>query len=253
VLTYLQEKLRALWDAFYAALLSQASASAQSSSAAPSAPAGPGGVSPVIGNEGASAEQPTLANPVSGPTRMAWSLWQTYGPTVVARGAALLSAASAAAQNPASTNQSPQLRGEVSGDTASTIERRRKLEAELAGLNSTADTTPVDTPPSNNAYPLAVSENLIQRKRTRTSSGGSSSSSQSRTQVSPPGAASVYLPADAPEDTNGKYERINREDVEGDPLLTGGAGSAGPSKDAGGGWFLGWGRTPSGYEKVKSE
>lgn len=249
--TYLQEKLRALWDAFYAALLSQASAS---SSAVPSAPPGPRGVAPGVGNEGASAQQPTLADPVSGPTRMVWSLWQTYGPTVVARGAALLSAASAAAQNPAPTNQSSPLRGEVSGDTASMIERRKRLEAELAALDLVANAAPLNTPPSNNSFPpLAVPENLIQRTRTRTPSGGSSSSSLSRTQVSQPGAASVYLPADAPEDTNGKYERINREDVEGDPLLTGGAGSASPSKDAGGGWFSGWNRNPSGYEKVKND
>ena len=63
----------------------------------------------------------------------------------------------------------------------------------------------------------------------------------------------MYLTADAPEDTNGKYERIDREDVEGDLLLTGGAGSASPSKDASGGWFSGWSRAPPGYEKVKSE
>lgn len=249
VLTYLQEKLRAIWDAFYVALLSQASTSAQSSSGAPVVPAGPGDVTP---GEGASAQQPTLADPVSGPTRMAWSLWQAYGPTVIARGGALLAAASAAAQNTAPSNQSAPLRGEVGGNTASTIERRRQLEAELAALNSAVAAPPVDTPPSNNAYPPPVvpRDDLVQRTRARTSSGESSSSSQSRTQFSPAGAASTYLTADAPEDTNGKYERIDREDVEGDPLVTGGAGS--PSKDVGGGWF-GWGRAPSGYEKVKSE
>jgi len=243
VLTYIQEKLRALWDAFYAALLSQASAS---SSAAPSGPAGPAGVPPGTGDERAMPQQPA-----SGPARMAWSLWQTYGPTVVARGAALLATASAAAQN-ASSNQSPPLRGEVSGDATSTGERRRRLEAELAVLNLATNDPPVDTPPSNNIYPpLDVSrENLVQRTRTRTSSGQSSSSSQSRTQVSLPGAESVYLTADAPEDTNGKYERIDRADVEGDLLLTGGAS---PSKDASGGWFSAWSRAPPGYEKVKSE
>lgn len=245
MLIYIQEKLRALWDALYAALLSQASAS---SSVAPSGPAGPGGVPTGTGDEGALPQQPA-----GSPARMAWSLWQTYGPTIVARGAALLATASAAAQN-ASSNQSPPLRGEASGDTASTGERRRRLEGELAVLNSATNNPPVDTPPSNNIYPLDVSrENLVQRARTRTSSGESSSSSQSRTQVSLPGAESMYLTADAPEDTNGKYERIDREDVEGDLLLTGGAGATSPSKDASGGWFSAWSRAPPGYEKVKSE
>ena len=73
----------------------------------------------------------------------------------------------------------------------------------------------------------------------------------------------MYLPADAPEDTNGRYERIDHEDLdadEDDALLSPTTKVAySPTREtpAGGGWFGGWGRggaaAPSTSEKHKSE
>lgn len=61
-----------LWD-HVASTLSQSSSSTQPP------PGGP-----------ASAQPPTLADPVSGPAQLVGNLWRTYGPSIIAGGAALL-------------------------------------------------------------------------------------------------------------------------------------------------------------------
>ena len=82
--TYLQERVRMLWDHI-------ASTLSQSSNANPP-PGGP-----------ASAQPPTLADPVSGPSQLIGSLWRTYGPSIIAGGATLLRQSG---QNPTS-NEAP--------------------------------------------------------------------------------------------------------------------------------------------------
>ncbi|KAI0032054.1 TB2/DP1, HVA22 family-domain-containing protein [Vararia minispora EC-137] len=67
---FLQDKARAAWDSVAASTQQQQQA----------APAHTPAMAP-----------PTMSDPVSGPTAMLGSLWRTYGPAVVASGAALLS------------------------------------------------------------------------------------------------------------------------------------------------------------------
>lgn len=80
---------------------------------------------------------------MSGPAQMLGSLWRTYGPVIVAGGAALLK------QAPAGTAAAPQGSGEGDrafmsppsgpsrlGSTQSVLERKKQLEAELAALQN---------------------------------------------------------------------------------------------------------------------
>jgi hypothetical protein len=258
-----------MWDALYASLLQNAQFQSRAPSGSSAGPVAPGIGLPL---EGSAAQQPTLNDPVSGPTRMAWALWQTYGPTIVTRGTALLAAASAAASANANANTNANARPAETyefhpfpspplptshddlPDTASVLERRRQLEEELASL-ALPGVEPVVTPPSSNAYPPRVTQPVARRTpSTSTSNSSSPSGSGSSGALSSPskqenitraaGAASVYLSA-AP-DATGRYERIDREDAE-EPVAL--PSSANP----GGGWLGMWGRSYSGYEKVKDE
>lgn len=223
VFVFLQEKLRALWDALYAGLLNQAAAAAPPPNAPP--PGGPGG-----------SAQPTLADPVSGPAGLVFSLWQSYGPTIVMKGTALLAAASANASAAAAHVAPPPPVRASSSDS-------RQFKDELAAPYAQAD-----MPPANNAslqHPGRGDEPAI--RRTRTSSRWEDEEGNAR---QPPIAASMYLPEGAPStDPTGRYERVNHEDAEGDPLLSPGGG---PRSTGGGGWFGGWG-VGGGYEKVKND
>jgi len=88
---------------------------------------------------------PTLADPASGPAQLLTGLWNSYGPGVVASGAAVLKHVMA----PAVQQRPPLRRGGdlttptgstitrdagASGSSRSVLERRRQLEAELAAL-----------------------------------------------------------------------------------------------------------------------
>ena len=77
---------------------------------------------------------PTTHDPVSGPAQLVAGLWSTYGPGLLASGAALLTQAQAsAAQAAANANASAQAsRGSRSRGGAA--DRRKQLEAELASL-----------------------------------------------------------------------------------------------------------------------
>lgn len=200
---------------------------------------------------------------------MAWGLWQTYGPTIVAKGAALVAAASAASANQAqNANRSrgvdsasasatgyvipdtPPASSSSASDTASVLERRRQLEAELASL-PLPSTIPVLTPAANNAYPPRAPGSESESARRRVASGSSSSSESlsapSSTNVleglTTVGAASVYLSANP--DSTGRYERISREDADTED-------ESPKTPPAATGWF-GWGRSNSGYERLKNE
>lgn len=227
VFVFLQEKLRAAWDALYAGLLNQAATAAPPANAPP--PGGPGG-----------SAQPTLADPVSGPAGLVFSLWQSYGPTIVMKGTALLAAASANASAAAAhVAPPPPVRASSSSSDP------RQFRDELAAPYAQAD-----IPPANNSslqLPGRGDEPTI--RRTRTSLGFEDEEGNAR---QPPIAASMYLPEGAPStDPTGRYERVNHEDAEGDPLLSPGGGPRIPS---GGGWFGGWGLGGhGGYEKVKTD
>ena len=83
------------------------------------------------------AQPPTMADPASGPAQLLGGLWRTYGPTVVASGAALLrqSAQTSAAGGTALMNQFTSSAADNGGAQSSSLaDRRRQLEAELASL-----------------------------------------------------------------------------------------------------------------------
>ena len=101
------------------------------------------------------AQPPTMADPVSGPAQLLGGLWRTYGPGILASGAALLHSQTpqtapasggasllsgfAAAAPPA---QRPSMSGVQRATTQSVFERRRQLEAELASLPPTDELRP---------------------------------------------------------------------------------------------------------------
>ncbi len=184
---------------------------------------------------------------------MAWGLWRTYGPSVIAHGTTLLTAATTAAaasnvvqggvqfieasttvqthvQVPTRSTPETRRRGvgysaEPDDDENSLIESRRRLEAELAPLPSSSASS------GNQSYPPPPP------------SSSSSSGSEEVTLVSGGVASSVYC-----EDENGgRYEKIDREDVSNETSTTSPASPSG----GGGGWF-GWGAS-KGYEKLKSD
>ncbi|KAL1672201.1 TB2/DP1, HVA22 family-domain-containing protein [Schizophyllum commune] len=80
---------------------------------------------------------PSLADPVSGPAALIGSLWSSYGPSIVASGAALLTQANRSSA-PAAPSRPPAAPrgGAAGGSTQSVLERRRQLEAELAALQA---------------------------------------------------------------------------------------------------------------------
>ncbi|KAI9056713.1 hypothetical protein FKP32DRAFT_1682147 [Trametes sanguinea] len=123
---------------------------------------------------------PTLNDPVSGPAQLFAGLWGTYGPGLLASGAALLrQAQTSAAQAAANANaQASNARRQSSAS-----DRRRQLEAELASLPpettgydvSSATSSPVfesvPMPPANNPSRNSSSGSL----RERSSSGNGKS------------------------------------------------------------------------------
>ncbi|KAK0451841.1 TB2/DP1, HVA22 family-domain-containing protein [Armillaria borealis] len=119
--SFVQARARALWDQISASVGQQSSAD----------PVAAGGEGP----------PPSLNNPVSGPAQLVTSFWRSYGPSIVASGAALLKQAT-----PAPTPTSSRI---SSGPTTrSVLERRRQLEAELAALPKVGESgSPLLSPP----------------------------------------------------------------------------------------------------------
>lgn len=216
---FIQERFRALWDA---------AANAASGAGAGTTPEGAqfaplGGQ----GQEGAGAP-PTLANPASGPAQLVGSLWRSYGPGIMASGAALMQSATAAAaarprNNPMTALNTPPGSSFRANETQSVYERRRQLEAELAAL-------PAELPiPAANNRPV-----------------------QSR------GSSSSDLGLRERTNSNGRFEEIEvPSDVEGYDTGNEGQGHATtrPGASSRVSWF-GWGAGPaekSAYERVKSD
>lgn len=130
VYTFIQTKARGLWE--------------QLSS---SAGIGPSPTS--VLNEGQGAP-PSLADPISGPTQLASTLWRSYGPSLLASGAALFNQATPAATS-STFSITPNSSGFSTSRPTSTavLERKRQLEAELAALQAseTASNGSDSTPP----------------------------------------------------------------------------------------------------------
>ncbi|KAF8336343.1 TB2/DP1, HVA22 family-domain-containing protein [Cantharellus anzutake] len=107
---FVQAKLRALWEYVSSSIINQASSSSPT---------------PYNGAQQQqhynSAQPPTFGDPASGPTQMAWNLWRTYGPSVIAQGSAVLAAATAAATARANTSGPGIEAPESAGSTSTNI------------------------------------------------------------------------------------------------------------------------------------
>ncbi|KAI0059944.1 receptor expression-enhancing protein 4 [Artomyces pyxidatus] len=209
IFTFLQERARALWE-HLAASVNQP---APSSTTVPAA----GGAAP-----------PTLSDPVSGPTQMLGTFWRTYGPAIVASGAALLrqgAATSVESSNRAMDSPpagpSRVMSSSSQGPSQSAAERKRQLEAELAALQV-------------QGYDVSDVPGVVMPS----ASGGprpSSSDSDLRERNGAGRFEEVEVPSDA------EHERDERPGM--------------PAPRRSSGWF-GWGAgspASQGYEKVKSD
>ncbi|KAF8065270.1 TB2/DP1, HVA22 family-domain-containing protein [Lyophyllum atratum] len=197
---FVQERLRALWDAASASLQTQNNNQNQNQAGFDAAP------------------PPSLGDPASGPAQLVGTLWRSYGPGIMASGAALLRTATTAstARPPTTTLNTPppSLFRTDSSSTQSVLERRRQLEAELAALE------PQVMPRAN---PSRGSSSSDLGLRERTNSG------------------------------TGRFEEVEvPSDVEGYDV---GEGSEAPGRPSASwfGWGAGGGGSKGGYERVKSD
>ncbi|KAF4613019.1 hypothetical protein D9613_011086 [Agrocybe pediades] len=215
VYRFIQEKARALWAALIGTLAPGGDSGAQAAN--PINPAQPAPAAPTA----------------SGPTQLISSLWTSYGPGIIAGGAALLRQTAAATLPTGPDAQKANAFNTPSNSmffnpSVDPAERRRQLEAELAALQS------VPFPPANNPARPSVSSS------SSSSSGGVAL--RERTM-------------------SGKFEEIKGGDVDGydvdEDFVGGFAVGEGPAskEPKASGWFSGWGSGSSrgNYQRVKSE
>ena len=213
---FIQEKARSVWHALLGAL-------------------GPG-------SEGADVQHatqppPTMNNPAAGPAQMMSSLWTSYGPSILAGGAALIrqtaaatlpaggpssSEAAATSQRTANPLSTPPGSVFVGGRASDQTTGRRRLDAELDQLSSIS--MPKPTPPANNPTSSSAAS----------ASSGSSQSLRERT------VSSGRL-------EGGEYDGY---EVEGDEFV-GGFVPQQPNAPSRASWF-GWPRK-DGYDRVKTD
>ena len=234
---FLQEKARSIWAAVITALTSGAAQNAN-----------------IVGGVGGQIDMRDQAPPqnaAGGPTQLLSSLWTSYGPGIIAGGAALLRQTAAAtlptgaasgAGNAAdgrsnALNTPPGSTFFLAPAADQVSERRRQLEAELASLPPYPSISSMTQPiPSANNPPI------------RPGLTPSSSSSSVRERL--------------------KFEEIKGGEIEGykvdedEPFIGGFVAGDGNKPRKSVGWFSGWGSGSSGrggssaggdYERVKSE
>ena len=112
---------------------------------------------------------PTLGDPVSGPAQLVQTLWTSYGPGILASGAALFQQAQRSAAQQQVTPPGPSR----TNSGQSVQDRRRQLEAELASLSSdptlqpydvgSPSSSPVLIPTANNPSRNSSSSSLRER------------------------------------------------------------------------------------------
>jgi len=213
VYSFLQERVRLLWDHIAATVGQQQD--------------------PMTRNMPAAGPPPPPLNQGWAPAQLASSLWRSYGPAIVASGNALLTqtTAAVASSSPISND---------SGTTQSVLERRRQLEAELAALPRVGDTSfPMPVP---HAMPMPTASPLITpsldsevRHRDRTTSVASRFE-----KIEMPTAAEGYDVGDSHEDAGYSYESPPSMQKRASWF---GWGGSSPSTSS----------SKSGYERVKSD
>lgn len=168
VYNYIQRLLRRAWE--------------QVSGAVSQAQTNPSGPSP-LEEEAAThtGAPPSLNDPASGPAQLVAGLWSTYGPGILAGGAALLTQAQASAAR-AAVNAATGSGSSGSGGSSSSSkskrqssgmsERRRQLEAELAALEQEHTGYDVSSVTSSPAFETVPMPPVDGEDRSRASSGG---------------------------------------------------------------------------------
>ncbi|CCM04503.1 uncharacterized protein FIBRA_06683 [Fibroporia radiculosa] len=164
---------------------------------------------------------PTLSDPVSGPTQLVQGLWGSYGPSIIASGAALLrqaQASTAQAANAATAN--------VGGRRASSSSAQPPVQ-------------PYDLSDSNPSSPAAA-QSVLMPSADHPRRDSSSSSGSMRRRVDSGNAKSTFEEVEVPSDMEGE-----------------GVGHAVPERPAQTrktSWF-GWGSANAGkgYERVKDD
>ncbi|KAG5643331.1 hypothetical protein DXG03_001181 [Asterophora parasitica] len=220
--TFVQERIRALWDAASSSLQPVGQQQAH--------------FTPVGGQGNAdAAPTPTLGDPASGPAQLISTLWRSYGPGIMASGAALVRSATAASATrptptpsssnfitpPGSSFRLPQAQSQ------SVLERRRQLEAELAALPE----VPIPRASASTSRGSSASD-LGMRERTHSNTGSTSAR---------------FEEVEVPSDVEG-YD-VGDEDEQGQ------SHSRRPGASTRASWF-GWGGSASGkgeYQRVKSD
>ena len=230
VYAFVHARARALWDAVSAAASSSAAADL----------ADPMGSGARAG--GAAAPPPSLGDPVSGPVAMLGGLWRTYGPAIVATGAAMLRQGAAASagdseralgegRRAASASASRSASG-AGADAAERERKRRVLEAELAALGVEGyDVGGESAVPSAEGSPVRVRGFEAELRERGSSSGGSASGGNGG------GGAGRFEEVEVPSDGEEAPARA-------------------PAAQRRGSWF-GWGAgggaAGQGYERVKAD
>ncbi len=167
---------------------------------------------------------PSLNDPVSGPAQLVAGLWNTYGPSILASGATLLTQAQASAAR-ASANAGSSSSGSGSGSKSrgGPSERRRQLEAELASLEQEPVGYDVSSATSSPAF-----EPLDSRSRASSSGSGNGNNGKN-----------TFEEVEVPSDMEG--------DLPGHPV------GQRPDQARRTSWF-GWGGAAgAGYERVKDD
>lgn len=111
--TFIQKRFRALWDQFTGVLGQQQQVQYASGTGPP----------------------PSLGDPVSGPAQLVAGLWRSYGPGLLASGAALLSQGAAASVSATDKGWQTPAGSQIHLDSSqSTRDRKRQPKAELEGM-----------------------------------------------------------------------------------------------------------------------
>jgi len=154
VYSFLQERLRALWDHTTSVVGQQQQAAFNP-----------------VGAATQTGAHPTLNDPVSGPAQLMSSLWTSYGPSIIASGTALLRQSAVPTTTARPTLNTPPPSYIRSDSSKSVLERRKALEAELATLRDAEATAPVTTPSASSSLSPSRSSSTSLRERTNSGAG----------------------------------------------------------------------------------
>ncbi|KAJ7507375.1 TB2/DP1, HVA22 family-domain-containing protein [Mycena galericulata] len=217
IYTFLQKQVKLLWEHIGSSVGQQAALDPNAGAAHPDAAAAP---------------QPNGLGGVVG------SLWRSYGPGILANGAALLRPAAPQQRAPISMNSAAGIPSSsmfypgAEATTQSILERRRQLEAELAALPA--------VPPSSLsslALPLPTTPPSPTTTVSHNSSGADLLHRGARERTDSNGGRFKFEEVEVPSDGEGYDVRQDQSR---------------PAPASRGSWF-GWGGGGSGYERVKSD